>query len=347
MTVEGDMKYGDLAEYLHEQGFALSNLASLPHISIAGTIATATHGSGVNNPSLNCDVVALELVKADGEAVVISREKNGDIFKAVVVGLGGFGIITKVTLALETAYEVQQDVYLGLPMKELEHNFKKIASMAYSVSFFANWTEKKINELWIKSRVDKGVTLKFPSELHGAKLATKKMHPVEVQDAEPCTDQLGVPGPWYDRLPHFRMRFKPSIGKELQSEYFVPIENAYEAIMAIEALGDMISPHVLITEVRTIRGDGDWMSPTYGRDSIGIHFTWKKEPEAVMKLLPKIEAVLEPLKPRPHWAKLFVMSPEKLQSRYEKIGEYRALLQKFDPNGKFRNEFMDTYIFGN
>lgn len=347
MTVEGGMKYGHLSQYLHEKGYALSNLASLPHISIAGSIATATHGSGVNNPCLTSSVATLELVKADGSVIVLSRKKDADLFKAVVVGLGAFGVITKVTLDLEPTFDIQQDVYLNLPMKELEQNFKKIVSCAYSVSLFTNWTNKNINEVWIKSKVEKGTPKKFPSEFHGAKLATKKMHPVETQDAEPCSDQLGVPGPWYDRLPHFKMGFNPSTGKELQTEYFIPIENAYEAIMAIEALSDKISPHVLITEVRTIKGDDDWMSPCYKRDCIGIHFTWKQEWEAVRQLLPKIEAVLEPLKPRPHWAKLFAMAPSRLQSRYEKIGEFKTLLQKFDPTGKFRNEFIDTYIFGN
>jgi xylitol oxidase len=346
VTVEGGMKYGNLCEYLHENGYALNNLASLPHISIAGSIATATHGSGVSNYSLTSSVVSFELVKADGEVIVISR-KDGELFKATVVGLGGFGVVTKVTLELEPTYEIQQDVYTKLPMAALEKNFMEIASGAYSVSLFTNWQNKTINEVWFKAKVPKNGPKKYAPELYGAKLATKKMHPVETQDAEPCTDQLGIPGPWYDRLPHFRMKFNPSTGKELQTEFFIPIEKAYEAIMAIESLNEKISPYVLITEVRMIKGDTDWMSPTYKRDSIGIHFTWKQEWETVQKLIPQVEAVLEPLDPRPHWAKLFSMSPSKLQSKYEKIDEFRALLKKFDPTGKFRNEFMNTYIFGN
>lgn len=347
VTVEGGMKYGQLCEYLHEKGYALNNLASLPHISIAGSIATATHGSGVTNESLSSSVSAIELVKANGEVVVLSRAKHGDIFKAAVVGLGGFGVITKVTLDLEPTFDIQQTVYLNLPMSALENNFKEIASCAYSVSFFTNWKNKTINEVWIKSKVDKKTPIKLEPEFYGAKLATNKMHPVETQDAEPCTDQLGVPGPWYERLPHFKMRFNPSTGAELQSEYFVPIEHAYEAIMALETLGDKINPHVLVTEIRTVKADDIWMSPAYKMDCIGIHFTWKQEWEAVKKLLPMIEAVLEPLRARPHWAKLFALPPRKVQSRYEKMREFKELMKRFDPTSKFRNKFMDTYIFGN
>ena len=347
VTVEGGMKYGDVCETLHQKGYALSNLASLPHITIAGSIATATHGSGLKNNALSSDVAAIELVKANGEVVTLSREKDGDVFRAAVVGLGGFGVVTKVTLDIEPTYYIRQDVYMNLPMSELKNNFKKICLSAYSVSFFTNWKTKTINELWLKSKASKNDTSKAAPELYGAKLATKKMHPVETQDPEPCTDQLGVPGPWFDRLPHFKMAFTPSTGKELQTEFFIPIDKAYEAIMAITTLSDQIHPYVLITEVRQVKADDLWMSPAYKQDCIGIHFTWKQEWEAVQKLIPKIEAVLEHLNPRPHWSKLFTLTPTQVQSKYEKVEEYKALMKKFDPTGKFRNEFMDAYFFSN
>ncbi|HEV8082342.1 MAG TPA: FAD-binding protein, partial [Chitinophagaceae bacterium] len=98
VTVNGGVKYGELSPYLDSKGYALHNLASLPHISVAGAIATATHGSGVKNGNLSSAVSGLEIVTASGDVITLSREKDGEKFLAAVVGLGALGIVTKVTL---------------------------------------------------------------------------------------------------------------------------------------------------------------------------------------------------------------------------------------------------------
>ncbi|MGN6639409.1 MAG: FAD-binding protein, partial [Mucilaginibacter sp.] len=285
VTVEGGIKYGELAPYLDHRGFALHNLASLPHISVAGSITTATHGSGINNGNLSSAVRGLEIVTADGSVLHLSKGSDAEKLNAVVVGLGAIGVITKVTLAIEPTYKMRQRVFLKLPMAQLKQNFEKIMSAGYSVSLFTDWQSDSINEVWIKSRVDSEKD-HDQAEFYGAKAATRNLHPIFDHPAENCTEQMGVPGPWYERLPHFKMGFTPSSGKELQSEYFVPFHQAIEAMEAVSKLAKQVGPHLFISEIRTIAADDLWMSPAYKRKSVTIHFTWKQETEAVMKLLP-------------------------------------------------------------
>jgi len=344
VTVEGGIKYGELAPYLHQHGYALHNLASLPHISVAGSITTATHGSGIKNGNLASAVTGLEIVIADGSVVHLSKATDPEKLNAAVVGLGALGIITKVTLQIQPTYNMRQRVFLKLPMSQLKTHFEEIMSAGYSVSLFTDWQSDSINEVWIKSRMDEKDHNQ--PEFYGAKAATKNLHPIIDHSAESCTDQMGVPGPWYERLPHFKMGFTPSSGKELQSEYFVPLKHAVEAIEAVSKLGKQIGPHLFITEIRTISADNLWMSPCHNQTSVTIHFTWKQETEAVMKLLPLIEKELSPFNPRPHWGKIFTMEPKVLESRYEKLADFKKLVAKYDPKAKFRNGFLDHNIYG-
>lgn len=342
VTVEAGVRYGTLGEYLQERGFALHNLASLPHISVAGSIATATHGSGVKNGNLATAVSGLEFVTAAGDVVTLTREKDGEQFQGAVVHLGGLGVVTKVTLDILPTFQVKQDVYENLPFAELEKNFEAIMSAGYSVSLFTDWQKNVISEVWVKSLVTSGQPTKAKPELFGAKLATRNLHPIRELDAINCTDQMGVPGPWHERLPHFKMNFTPSSGKELQAEYFVPFSNAVAALKAINNLGDKWIQDLFISEVRTIAADNLWMSTAYKRPSVAIHFTWKQHTESVMKLLPIVEEQLAAFSARPHWGKLFTISAAQLKSRYERYADFQQLLRQYDPKGKFRNEFLDV-----
>src|SRR5438445_9029387 len=236
---------------------------------------------------------------------------------------------------------MRQYVYENLPLGELKDHFDAIESSGYSVSLFTDWQKQRVNEVWIKSRVEAGPAFHATPDFFGAKLATRNLHPIAELSAENCTEQMGVPGPWYERLPHFRMGFTPSAGRELQSEYFVPRPHAVEAVLAIERLRDAVAPHLMISEIRTIAADGLWMSPCYRQPSVAIHFTWKQDWPAVSRLLPVIERELAPFKVRPHWGKLFSISPSQLKSSYEKLPEFAQLSRKHDPEGKFRNAFLD------
>jgi alditol oxidase len=345
VTINAGTTYGQLCPYLDGKGFALHNLASLPHISVAGACSTATHGSGEKNGNLATAVSALEMVTASGEVIKLSRQQDDDVFPGAVVGLGALGVITKLTLDIQPTYTMRQYVYQDMPLSAVKEHFDAIESSGYSVSLFTDWKNQRINEVWIKIRDDKKPAFDAAPEFFGAKRATRNLHPIIELSAENCTEQMGVPGPWYERLPHFRMGFTPSAGKELQSEYFVPREHAVEAILAVERLHDQVSPHLMITEIRAIAADKLWMSPCYQQDCVTIHFTWKQDWPAVSKLLPVIERELAPFNARPHWGKLFTTSPATLKSIYKRMPDFIRLSEKCDPQGKFRNQFLNTNIF--
>src|SRR5205085_77341 len=261
VTLEGVTRYGEFCRELHEAGFAIHNLASLPHISVAGACATATHGSGVANGNLATNVSALEIVKADGQIVNIDR--NDPRFQGLVVSLGSLGVMTKVTMDIIPTFDIRQDVYLNLPVTALRESFTEIMSAGYSVSLFTDWQSEFVNQVWIKSVSSKDVPVNLGPDFYGAQKATRNVHPIIEISAENCTEQMGVPGPWFERLPHFKMGFTQSTGAELQAEYFVPIDHAYEAMMAIETVHDGMTPHLFISEIRTVAADELWMSPCY------------------------------------------------------------------------------------
>lgn len=345
LSVGAGARYGQFAEELDQNGYALHNLASLPHISVAGACATATHGSGVSNGNLATAVSGLEMVTADGEIHTLNRKDNAEELNAVVVGLGALGIVTKVNLEIQKSFQVRQDLFQDLPLQSLQEHFEEIMASGYSVSLFTDWQNKVVSQVWVKRKVD-NETKDLGPDFFGAKAASKNLHPITRLSAENCTEQLGVPGPWYERLPHFKMGFTPSSGKELQAEYFVARENAVDAILALEKKGDLIYPQLMISEIRTIAADELWMSPCYQRDSVAIHFTLKQNTPEVMKLLPIIEAELAPFQVRPHWGKLFTITQTQLQKSYPRFEDFRALAKKYDSKGQFRNAYLDLNIYG-
>lgn len=338
--VEGGIKYGTLGLYIDERGYAIHNLASLPHISVAGACATATHGSGGKTGNLSSAVRAIELMKSDG--TLVQFDQTNPEFYGAVVNIGALGIVTKLALAIQPTFQVTQEVYENLPMSALEHHFDEIYAAGYSVSMFTHWLDKNINQVWVKKKVGDVVP---KTNFYGATPATTNLHPIKVNSPVNCTDQMGVPGPWYERLPHFKMGFTPSNGAELQTEFFVPRENAYKAIMAEESLHEIISPVLFVTEVRSIAADELWLSPAYKKEVIAIHFTWKQEVEKVMKVIPQVEAKLSPLGAMPHWGKIFTMPAAEVQSRYPKFKDFLALAKKMDPQGKWKNAFLQRNIY--
>jgi xylitol oxidase len=336
------LRYGELAEALHPEGLALANLASLPHISVAGAVATATHGSGDANGNLATSVAALEIVTSDGEVVTVQR---GDpAFEGMVVGLGALGAVTRITLDVEPAYEIRQRVFEGLAWDALFEHYDEITAAGHSVSVFTRWADTT-DQVWLKSRVGDAPE-EVRADLFGAPAATVDRHPILGIDPVNCTPQLGRPGRWSDRLPHFRMGFTPSVGEEIQSEYYVPRRHAVPAIDAVRALGATLRPVLQVCEIRTIAADRLWMSPEYGTDTVALHFTWTRDPEAVRRVLTDLEAALEPFEFRPHWGKLFVADRSAIAPRYERLPDFKRLVGRLDPRGAFRNAWLERSVLG-
>jgi xylitol oxidase len=343
VTIEGGTRYGDLGPWLHERGFALANLASLPHISVAGATATATHGSGTKIRNLANAVAAIEFINGDGDLVTLSREADPEVFPGAVVHLGALGVVTRLTLDVVPAFAVRQDLFLDLPVADLVAHFDTVMAAGYSVSLFTDWRGDTVEQVWVKNVAGKFAA---PDALARAKPAPAKMHPIAGIDPVNCTDQLGVAGPSFERLPHFRMGFVPASGDELQVEYFVPYDRVTEVIAAMHGIGEKLKPLLMISELRTIAADELWLSGSYGRQTIALHFSFQRDEPALRKLLPVLEEALEPFEPRPHWGKVFTMAPETVRRRYEKMSNFRDLIVEHDMAGKFRNDYIERMIFG-
>jgi alditol oxidase len=378
VKVAGGVRYGELAQRLYRAGFALRNLGSLPHISVAGACATGTHGSGDANQSLAASVIALEMVTADGELTRL--ERGGAGFAGAVAALGGLGIVTAMELEIIPAFEVRQFVYEDIPAAAVVAHFEQIFSSAYSVSVFTDWRGGSGNRVWQKQRADvpgpaepgaaepgaaepgaassgsggpatggpgaavPGAAGGGQTSWLGGRLADGPRHPVPGMAGETTTEQLGVPGPWHERLPHFRLAFTPSSGEELQSEYLVPRQFGVAAIEALGRIGDRIAPVLQIGEIRTIAADDLWMSMAFERDAVGLHFTWIPDATAVRPVMSSIEGALAPFAARPHWGKVFGTPPGTLRGLYPRWEDFAALLRRYDPAGKFRSEFTDRYF---
>lgn len=345
VTVGGGSSYGALAVELAAHGFGLTNLASLPHISVAGAIATATHGSGDDNANLAADVVALRLVDGTGKIHSVSRAETED-FAGYVVGLGALGIVTEVTLSIVPAYTVAQHIYLDLGWDAVLADYDAVTSRAYSVSLFTDWSGETVGQAWFKQKIGDGRTSDYPAELLGGTAATDGMHPLPGVSAVNCTQQLGVAGPWQDRLSHFRMEFMPSAGEEIQSKYLIDSTYAVPAIKALRALSDVITPLLQVGEVRSIAADDLWLSTAQGRDSVAFHFTWFRDQAAVEAVVKVVEEALAPFAARPHWGKVFDADASSLAPLYPRFDDFKALAQSLDPEGKFRNEFLQRVVFG-
>lgn len=331
VTVSAGLRYGELVEELDRAGWALHNLASLPHISVAGAIATGTHGSGDHNGSLASSVAGLELVTADGSLLTVRRGEPD--FAGMVVSLGCLGIVTRVTLDIVPTFQVRQDVYEGVSWESIADHLDAITASAYSVSMFTDWGDAGAGQAWLKSRAD----VTPPADFFGAPPATRELHPLPDESAEFTTRQLGAPGAWWDRLPHFRLGFTPSNGEELQTEYLVPRFHAQGAIDAVRSLAPVIRPHLFVSELRTIAADDLWLSPSHDVDCLAIHFTWRMHVPEVTALLPTLDDALVEFGARPHWGKVFESSRERLAVAYPHIADFRTLAERLDPNGTFRN----------
>lgn len=346
VNISAGARYGEVCAVLHREGFALPNLASLPHISVAGACATGTHGSGDANAVLASSVTAIELVTASGAVQRFSRSGDPDVFPGLAVNLGALGIVTSVTLDVVPAFAVRQYVYERLPFDAAEAHLDDIMASAYSVSLFSDWHRPEFTTVWRKIRLGDIDPYDPSLPFFGALPAEHQVHPLPGHDALSCTPQLGDPGPAFERLPHFRMAFTPSSGDELQSEYLLPRVHAVAALNALLPIREHIAELLMVGEVRTVAADAFWMSPCSGRATVALHFTWKPDWPRLRELLPIIERALAPFEARPHWGKLFTMSEGEVRRLYPQRPQFVDLARKLDPAGRFRNAFLDKYVFG-
>lgn len=340
VTVDGGITYAELAPVLDAAGWALFNLGSCPDFTVVGAVSTSTHGSGNINRNLAASVAGIEIVTASGDIV---RLKRGDPdFNGAVVSVGALGVVTALTLDLVPRFDMRQYVYHGLGFERVTSQFDALMGSAYSVSLFTHWNGDLVDQAWLKARAEAPPPA---SDFFGATPAPGEWSPVLGKDPSGTTAQQGLVGPWYDRLTHARIGAVPYIGYEYQSEYFVARRHAAAAMRAIRAIEHQLHPALVVSEIRTIAADDLWLSVNSGQDSVGFHFSWARDWPNVAKALAVLEAALAPFAPRPHWGKLFVMPASAVQHAYPRLDDFRALAAQLDPHGKFRNDFVDEYVF--
>jgi len=344
--VAAGLRYAEVARRVDELGFALPNLASLPHVSVGGACATGTHGSGVGNGCLSTAVSGLEIVTADGELMTVDRDRDRDRFPGFVVGLGALGVVVSLTFDLVASFDVRTRVYETLHLDVLDDHFAELVSTAYSVCLFTDWRTPRLTQVWVMERTTDREPAALTAPWFTATPADGPRHPVIGMSAISCTQQQGVPGRWYERLPHFRPEHTPSSGAELQSEYLLPAGEAVRALRAVNAVRDRIHPVLQVCEIRTVAADELWMSPAFGQDSVSIHFTWIADPRAVLPVVSLVEETLAPSGARPHWAKVFTTPPEALRPLYPRFADFCRLVEEQDPAGKFANAYTDRYLRG-
>ena len=330
VSVSAGIRYGDVAAWLEARGKALPNLASLPHISVAGAVATGTHGSGDGNGCLSTAVAALTFVTPTGDLRTVTRDDAE--FAGSVVALGALGVVSRVTLDVLPTFLVRQAVYADVPWEPAVAELDAVLASGYSVSLFTNWVGP-FSQVWVKS-----VAAPAP-DLFGVTPATEARHMLPGESVAAVTEQCGVPGPWLDRLPHFRLGHKPSAGAELQTEYLVPRPAAVTALTRLRDLAPLIAPLLQISELRSVAADDLWLSGAYERDVLAVHFTWRLDVPGVAAVLPTIEAALLPLGARPHWGKVFHTTD--IAGRYPKWRDFTELRRTHDPKNKFTNPYLN------
>lgn len=329
------MRFGELALFLEQNGFALRNMGSLPHISVAGAAATGTHGSGDKNQILSSSLTSFSYLNHEGELIKV--EKQDPLFEAFRLGLGAYGIWVEAELSIVPSFQIRQDIFLEIPWSYFLEDPSRLTSAGYSVSLFGKWGTSTISQTWVKSEVEDpraGVPI--------AAIAPEQNSKRELADGvgDNLTEQGGKPGPWLHRLPHFRLDASPSAGNEIQTEYFFTRDKIAHAIEAVHSVAGKINPVLIISEIRSIAQDDAWLSPMRRGDSIALHFTWKNEPELVDIAVQELEKVLAPMEPIPHWGKVHHFTQSDLERAHPMLSKAREQFENADPSGKFSSDYL-------
>ncbi|KAI1700234.1 d-arabinono-1,4-lactone oxidase domain-containing protein [Ditylenchus destructor] len=270
---------------------------------------------------------------------------NDPELKAIAVGLGAFGVITQVELEVEPTFNLTNYVFVNMPEQDIYDHFDEIENLGYSVQLFTDFSTPGVwDQVWVWVRSDENSNVGNMQNLYGATRTHEQVTAIEALPPTYLMEQ-GKEQPWYYGLVDYHLGLSGFDGAEIQSEYFMPYENAIPAIQAVSNFSDLIAPRVYTMLIRTIKGDDLWMSESFNETTVAIHFTWKPNMTAVMEVLPQIEQALLPYGARPHWGKVFAQGPETYLHRYPKLNQWKQLAETLDPTHKFRNKFLEDTVF--
>uniref|UniRef100_A0A915D0Y3 FAD-binding PCMH-type domain-containing protein n=1 Tax=Ditylenchus dipsaci TaxID=166011 RepID=A0A915D0Y3_9BILA len=348
VTVQAGITYTDLIPFLQSIGLAIPMMASLGEISIAGAINTAVHGSGAGIGNLATQVLGLQMVLADGSVVQYSKGQNDTELAAATVGLGALGIVTQVTLQAQPTYNLAINVFENMDMSVLDTQLYNITHSGYAINMWSTFgTPGVLDQVWITTKVDSNGVNAYGnvSQLYGAPAATAQSSPIAALPPTYVVPQMGIVGPYYERLTDYDLGLSGQEGQQTQSEYYVDFDDFVPALKALQTLSAEINAVVYVALFRITEKDELWMSPQYKKTTMAIHFSWQPKLDQVMALLPKIEAALAPFNPIPHWGKLYTLKPEQYLPLLPKYPEWREQVELHDPTHKFRNKWLEENIF--
>jgi xylitol oxidase len=266
-------------------------------------------------------------------------DRSDPDFGGWVLALGRVGIVVALTLDVVPTVRIAQTVVERVPDEQVVTNLASIMAAAYSVSLFTDWGPRAESHAWLKELDGRSLA----GERWGGTPAERPHNPVAGMPPENATEQFGRPGPWHERLPHFRLEFTPSSGDELQTEYLVPMTHASAAWEAVDAIRDVLHPLLHVCEFRAVAPDPMWLSLTGGKLSLAVHFTWRPD-NRVAEAVAAVEKQLSPYDARPHWGKVFSVTPERLERLYPRMVDFRRLVADVDPDGTFGNDQVDGWI---
>lgn len=280
----------------------------------------------------------MQLISPDGDLIDVDRSHPD--FDGMVIALGALGPVVRITLDIEPSYQVQQDGYANLSWDAIVGHFDQVSNAGYSVSVMTMWAEPSARQVWVKTRLG--------DDHPRTNLADLGATPIPVADLGHGANMnpFGSPGPWSRRLPHFRLDSTPSRGHEIQVEWMVPRSAFPGVALSLREHGDLIDSMLVITELRTVAGDDQWLSPTQGQDVVGVHFTCNPDTDRVLSVLHVIEPILLAAGGRPHWGKFFLASAAELAPRYPQLDRWLRLRDRFDPGHKFGNAFIADHLTG-
>ncbi|MFE6917719.1 D-arabinono-1,4-lactone oxidase [Streptomyces rubiginosohelvolus] len=347
VKVEAGIKLHRLTAELHRYGLALENQGDIDKQSLAGALATATHGTGERFRNLSANVVGCRLVTATGEVVEIDEERDADAWRAARVSVGALGVISQYTLRCVPAFRIHRvdevrpvtEVLADLDRLVAAHDHFEVLALPHTdkvLTYASRRTDRpaapprRLAAWWnddVLSNVGLGAATHLARLVPGAAPRVARAMSGVVGRYEQLDDSHGVYA--HER----RVRFT-------EMEYAIPRAHAAEALQRVRTLiAERRLPVVFPIELRFTAPDDAFLSTAYGRDTayLAVHHVVPAEYEAFFRA---VEAIMDEYDGRPHWGKRHFQTAATLAARYPAWQEFQSVRARLDPDGMFTNDYI-------
>jgi len=347
-TLWAGSRLGDIGAPLEQAGQALVNMPDIDEQALAGSLATATHGTGVDIGCMSTFIEGLQLVNARGDLVDCDRQRNPELFQAARVSLGALGIITRVRLQNVPPYRLRRetvwrefDEILEIADSEADrHRNFEFYFVPFSGMGFTDSHDISDEPVSSTDRIDgnEGVRdLRLARDWLAWSPRLRQL--VLGSYMKTLDDEVKVENSWKNYASERNVRFN-------EMEYHLPRENGIPALREIRTAIETRHPEVFFPiEVRYVKADDIWLSPFYQRDccSIAVHRFFEEDYRPYFKT---IEPIFRKYHGRPHWGKLNTLGQADFRALYPRWDDFAAVRRDVDPTGLFLNPYL-AGLFGN